>query len=232
MCLPCFRCSHTQSSHPTLAHQAAQNPGFTHLPILPSPSHSCSPQPAPSSVHPVVNVAGLPQHLVAVRAAGQQDHIRNRGRIRSQGRHPNGHTVKHFAVGDNVLLVPQKCGHAGGATIDPQSIVCRVVGTRRPGGHLKYKLRCNSGLLDGMFFRSQLRPAPRQSAETLTFTGVETEGVRVVSLAAAKTEQRVGGAAAAPCRCRGMCSKRCKRCKCKGGCSRACGCNGFCNGSK
>lgn len=169
--------------------------------------------------------AELHEHMVALRVAGEQDHARNRARIASQGR--NGRKAKTFCVGDNVLLVPQKCGHAGGATIDPQSIVCRVVGVHRPGSHTKYKLRCNSGMLEGLFFPSQIRVAPQLSAATLTFTGVDTKDVRPVSLAGTKAQQRVGGAAAAPCRCRGKCTSRCK---CKGSCSRACGCNGFCNG--
>ena len=169
--------------------------------------------------------AELPEHLAVVRAAGDQDHARNRQRIASQGR--NGRPAKTFSVGDNVLLVPPKCGHAGGATIDPQSIVCRVVSVRRPGGHTKYKLRCNSGMLEGLHFASQMRPAPERSAATLTFSGVVTAGVPEVSAAAAKAQLRIGGAAAAPCRCRGKCSS-----KCKGSCSRACGCNGFCKGRK
>ncbi len=162
-----------------------------------------------------------------MRQAGDQDHAKNRKRIAAQGR--NGKKAKTFSVGDNVLMVPQKCGHAGGATIDPQSIVCRVVGVQRPGGNTKYKLRCNSGVLEGLFFPSQMRTAPQLSAATLSFEGVETEGVAAVSLANAKAGQRVGGVAAAPCRCRGKCTQRCK---CKGSCSRACGCKGFCAGCK
>lgn len=73
-----------------------------------------------------------------------------------------------------------------------------------------------------------LTKAPASVAADLTFDGVETEGVRTVTVKVARQAQAVGGIY---CLCRGQCSNRCP-CKQQGAlCSRSCGCK-TCKGGK
>lgn len=157
---------------------------------------------------------------------------RNGRRIISQRR--RGGVSKVFAEGDAVLVLPQKCGTAGGSTISPRHIVGRVVGAPIVGTHgvraTKYKVRSNAGLVKGLHFSERLKKAPPELAAQLTFpAGQSTAGVPTVKFAGAKA--RRGGAGMAPqCGCRGKCGLRCA-CKTAGhSCSRSCGCKGFCKG--
>ena len=150
-------------------------------------------------------------------AAAQQ---KNRTRIEAV-RRPKG-VPKNFAVGADVLLQAPKRGKVG-RTIDRKRITCRVVAITKPFGLVKYKLRCNAGVLDGTYAASKLEPAPKQSAAELRFTGVGVSGVRSVTLNEAAAAQQAG-CATVRCGCRGTCGRTCA-CRKKGvGCSRSCGC--------
>ena len=161
--------------------------------------------------------AELPAHVAATRAAVATAQDKNRHRIASQ-RRPGG-KPKNFKIGDPVLLKPPKCGRVG-STIDPKRIVCRVVGTAKHFT-VQYKLRCNAGVLQGSYAADYLSRAPPQSAAQLSFMGVEVEGVRVLSLSAAKHELHGVGV---HCRCRGACGKHCACLKSGVLCGRHCGC--------
>jgi hypothetical protein len=167
----------------------------------------------------------LPPHLVEVRAAVAEAHVRNRRAIEAV-RRPKG-VAKDFAVGNAVLLLPPKRGRVG-STIDPRKIVCRVVDVTNSFGYTKYKLRCNAGVLPGQYAAAALEKAPHASEEKLRFEGTAVEGVPTTSLDKAVTAET--GGATVFCECRGACGKRCP-CKQHGvTCSRG-GCNcKTCNG--
>eukprot|EP00887_Chlorella_sp_A99_P003450 scaffold7.g3450.t1 len=115
-----------------------------------------------------------------------------------------------------------------GSTIDRNRIPCRVVAVNGKFGRITYQLRCNAGVLEENVSPGLLTKAPASVAADLTFDGVETEGVRTVTVKAARQAQAVGGIY---CLCRGQCSNRCP-CKQQGAlCSRSCGCK-TCKGGK
>ena len=185
--------------------------------------------PPPSPSHPRSN-ADLPPHLVAVRQAAAASLQSNGRRITSQRR--RGGEPKVFAVGDAVLVLPQKCGTAGGSTISPRHLVGRVVSAHGTGTHgvrsIKYKVRSNAGLVKGLHFPDRLKMAPPKLAAQLTFAaGQSTAGLPTVKFAGAKARR---GGTALRCGCRGKCGRHCACKKAGHCCSRSCGCKGFCKG--
>lgn len=138
-----------------------------------------------------------------------------------QVRRRNG-VPKDFAVGDCVLLLPPKRGRIG-RQVGPRRIVCRVVGHQRYGGLVKFKLRCNAGVINGCHPGAALEKAPAEAAAKLGFAGVEVQGVPAVTLDKAWSAE-AGAATVVKCRCRNKCSKGCPCKKAGTLCSRACGC--------
>ncbi|KAL4424290.1 hypothetical protein ABPG75_001591 [Micractinium tetrahymenae] len=145
--------------------------------------------------------AELPPHLAAVRqqtAVAQQKRAKRCESVRrAKGER------KAFAVGDNVLLTPPKCGRVG-QPVGPKKIVCRIVSAVRPYGSklVKYKLRCNAGVIQGTFAGAKLTLASEQRAKQLQFAGVQFTSVVEVTVRVAHDRER-GAAAIKRCGCRG-----------------------------
>lgn len=164
--------------------------------------------------------AELAPHHQATRAAvmvAQEKRAQRTQAVRRRNGEP-----KDFAVGDAVLLLPSKCGRVG-RPVGPKRIVCRVVGRQHFAGMVKFKLRCNAGLLGGYYFGAHLKKAQAPSAAKLKFAGSEVEGVPTVTLAKAWAAED-GATASVRCQCRGQCGKNCACRKAKKLCSRTCGC--------
>ena len=175
-----------------------------------------------ATAEPAPAAAALPPHLAAVRAAVARGHEKNRRRIAGQRRRRG--VVKEFAVGDAVTLLPAKMGKVG-RPIGERRVTCRVVQvTNRFGQLLQYKLRCNAGVLDGVYPAARLERAVPRAAAKLNFTGVEYKGLPTVSAKQA-LQAAPANKPTLSCNCKGACSTQ--RCTCmKHGkrCGRHCGC--------
>ena len=161
----------------------------------------------------------LPPHLIGTRAAVAAAQVKRAERCASQRRRKG--EPKNFNIGDAVLLKPPKMGKVG-KTIGPNRLVCRVVGTTQCfKGVIKYKLRCNAGVLGDTWAPHQLRLAPAAAAAKLQFSGTDVTGVPKVTVTAAMKELSGGGV---HCRCRSACGNNCACKKAGVTCGRHCGC--------
>lgn len=167
----------------------------------------------------------LPSHLAPARERCLAQQTENWNKMEAGGSSGAG-KGRRYQLGEAVLFFPPKCGAAGGRPIGRKSITCRVVGippARQYGAGGNYRLRCNSGVIQGTFPARNLKKANAQLAAELQFADSEVAGVPVVSLAAAKSAHLSNGIL--HCRCRASCSAGCPCKLAKALCGRHCRCS-------
>lgn len=114
----------------------------------------------------------LPEHLQKARAATMVAQQKRAERVRNsrQGPPPSA-----FSKGDNVTLWVEARGRVG-RSVDRKRLPCRVVGVGNAfGKQVRYKLRCNAGVLKGTYAEG-VEAATAADAATLTFRGTASKG--------------------------------------------------------
>lgn len=130
-----------------------------------------------------------------------------------------GAKAKTWQIGDIVTYKPKRCGTTKGPGVATRRVTCKVVGVRRQGVVVYYKLRSNAGVLETQVRGAELERAVPDTAATLTFDDVEVEG-----LPAVKETALARRGAGKSCTCRKQCGSNCA-CKKRGAaCSHSCGC--------
>lgn len=170
---------------------------------------------------PAVNAE--PAYRAGHQAEVQALNAKNRERIRSQGRQARSKRKPGkpaaqpttLAVGSIVSYQPRRMGTTT-VGLASKKVTCKVVGIKGRGALKEYKLRSNAGVLQTAPYAKDLELAVPDTAATINFDGVETEGVPTVS-ETALARRGLGKS----CKCRKQCGPRCP---CKNKCSRKCGC--------
>jgi len=169
-----------------------------------SPTSRAPTNPNAPPLAPAFPPGDKPAHLAAVHAKVAEEQEKNRLRIERVTR-KNGE-CKEFDMGDAVLYKPPTFGK-NGRPVGPRRIVCRVVHKQPYNGVMRYKLRCNAGLIECTAAAVNVAAAPLEAAQKLRFEGTEREGVPTCSINKAMEAERGGNSVG--CTCSGTCGKSC-----------------------